>query len=535
MPSPPHRRHHATRRPRPIGDRTALAALARLSGLAVALHGCGDATLFADGVAVDPTSPSTGDASDAGDAGDASEPGVGDRGSHDALRSPRDGDPESAPDSPDDGTAGSPDDGTAGSLEDAGAAPRPDAAAPQDAALPPPPPPPPDGPPLYPADRDHSPLTPALAARMRAVAARAERVEDVFAKIGDSITVSDGFLHCFSGDNVRLDGRDELQDTLDYFRGGDAAGSSPFGRQSEAAVVGWSVQSALRGAPSPVDRELAVLNPRLAVVMFGTNDIENDNLSFYGDHMRTLVDLLLGQGVVPLLSTLPPRDDKPASDAEVPTYNTILRALAQSRGIPLIDLHRRMLSLAGHGLGGDHLHPRSAGSGACDFTAAGLQGGYNLRNLLTLEALDRARHVLAGGEAPDAAGPVCLGSGTAEDPIIVDTLPFADARDTHAAPQSALGQYPGCGSAADEGGGEFVYRLELAAQTTVRIDLVDGDGVDLDLHLVVDPHDPATCLQRHDRQLVADLAAGTWYVVADTFVAAGAPQPGEYLLAIVAE
>jgi len=38
-----------------------------------------------------------------------------------------------------------------------------------------------------------------------------------------------------------------------------------------------------------------------------------------------------------------------------------------------------------------------------------------------------------------------------------------------------------------------------------------------------------------DRQIVADLGAGTWYFVLDTYVAAGAPQPGEYLLAIVAE
>jgi hypothetical protein len=334
---------------------------------------------------------------------------------------------------------------------------------------------------------------------------------------------------------VNLGGRDALQPTLDFFRGGDAAGTSPFGRESEAAVVGWSVQSALRGAPSPVDREISAVNPRYATVMYGSNDVENDNLSFYGDHMRTLVDLLIAQGVVPILSTIPPRDDKPSSDAEVPSYNTIVRALAQSRGVPLVDLHRRMLPLPGHGLGGDHLHPRSARTGACDFTADGLQAGYNVRNLLTLEALDRTRAALADAPPPDPAPPVRLGAGTAADPIVVEALPFGDARDTHAAAQSALASYPGCGSAADEGGGEFIYRLDLAAQTTIRADVVDGDGVDIDLHLVVDPGDPGTCLQRHDRHLVADLGPGTWYFVLDTFVAAGAPQPGEYLLAIVAE
>lgn len=496
-----------------------------VASLTVGLAACGEGTLDAG----------TGAAAQSGDAGPDADPagGTDAEDTLDALRPPtrdaRAAADAGAPDALDRTTdAGGTDAG--GPETDAASGPEPDAAPPDPDAAPPP-----DGPPVYPADRDHSPIGAALAARLRRIAAAAPRAEDVFAKIGDSITVSDGYLHCFDGAAVNLDGRVALQPTLDFFRGGNAAGSSPFGRDSEAAVVGWSVQSALRGAPSPVDRELAAINPRFATVMYGTNDIENDNLSFYGDHMRTLVDLLLAQGVVPILSTLPPRDDKPSSDAEVPTYNTVVRALAQSRGVPLVDLHRRLLPLPGHGLGGDHLHPRSAPSGACDFTAAGLQAGYNVRNLLTLEALDRARAALSGDAPPDAAPPVRLGAGTAANPIVVEALPFGDARDTRAAPQADLPSYPGCGSAADEGGGEFVYRLDLAVQTTVRADVVDGDGVDIDLHLVVDPADPGTCLQRHDRHLVADLGPGTWYFVLDTFVAAGAPQPGEYLLAIVAE
>lgn len=430
---------------------------------------------------------------------------------------------------------------------DAGLPPPPgerDAAPPPDApdATPPPPPepdaaapPPPSGPLVYPSDRDHAPIDDALAAQFRAMAGATARAEDVFSKIGDSITVGTGFLHCFAGDAVRLDGRAALQATIDHFRGGDAGGSTPFDRTSLAATVGWSVQSALRGEPSPVSREIDAVNPRFAVVMFGTNDIENDNPSYYGDQMRTLVDLLLDRGVIPLLSTIPPRDDRASSDAEVPTYNTLVRALAQSRGVPLMDLHRRLMAIPGHGLAGDDLHLDSAGAGSCDFRPEGLTGGNNVRNLLTLEALDRMRRVLAGEPPPDAGGPYRTGTGTAADPVVIEALPFGDVRNTHAAPQSALPEYPGCQSQADEGGGEFVYRLDLAAPARIRADVADGDGVDVDLHLLVDPRDPGTCLQRHDRRIVADLGVGTWYFVLDTFVAAGAPQPGEYLLAIVAE
>jgi lysophospholipase L1-like esterase len=417
---------------------------------------------------------------------------------------------------------------------DAGQPPPPPDAAPvePDAA---PPPPPETGPLVYPSDRDHSPIGPALAAQFQAIAAATPRAENVFSKVGDSITVGTGFLHCFAGDGVRLDGRGDLQATIDHFRAGNAGGTTPFDRTSLAATVGWSVQSALRGAPSPVEREIDTVRPRFATVMFGTNDIENDNPSYYGDQMRTLVDLLLENGVIPLLSTIPPRDDRASSDAEVPTYNTLVRALAQSRGVPLMDLHRRLSAIPGHGLAGDNLHLDSAGSGSCDFRADGLSGGNNVRNLLTLQALDRVRRALAGEPPPDADGPGRSGSGTAADPVVIEALPFGDVRNTHQAPQSALPEYPGCGSQADEGGGEFVYRLDLAAPARVRADVADGDGVDVDLHLLVDPTDPATCVRRHDRQIVADLDAGTWYFVLDTFVAAGAPQPGEYLLAIVAE
>ena len=453
------------------------------------------------------------------------------------LRPPGDRDAETPP-QPDGAT-----------MEIDAAAPPPPPPDPADAATPPPPapdaapppPPAPVGPPVYPADRDQSPLTPALADRLRAWL-QGDSHANVFAKIGDSITVASSFLHCFDGANVDFadDPRAaQLSETVDFFRAGDAAGASPFDRESAAAVVGWSVQSALRGAPSPVDLEVNTLGPQIAVVMFGSNDIQNDNLPFYGDHMRALVDGLLARGVLPILSTVPPRDDSGTADAEVPTYNTVLRALAQSRGVPLIDLNRRLLPLPSHGLGPDHLHPRAystaAGSRPCVFTAEGLQNGYNVRNLLTIQALDRLRRVLAGEPAPDDAGPVRLGAGTAADPIQIEALPFGDVRDTRTPAQNIIAAYPGCRSAADEGGGEFVYRLDLAAPTTIRADLVDGDGVDIDLHLVVDPNDGNTCLQRHDREIVADLAPGTWYLVADTYVAAGAPQPGEFLLAIVAQ
>jgi hypothetical protein len=54
--------------------------------------------------------------------------------------------------------------------------------------------------------------------------------------------------------------------------------------------------------------------------------------------MATIVDRLLAEGIIPILSTIPPRDDSASADRMVPRYNAVVRAIAQTRGVPLVDL-----------------------------------------------------------------------------------------------------------------------------------------------------------------------------------------------------
>jgi hypothetical protein len=394
---------------------------------------------------------------------------------------------------------------------------------------------PPEGPAAYTADRLVSPLTPFAVARLRAaMGADATLNDDVFAKVGASSTVSTSFLHCFAGDGVDLAGRDELSETIDYFSAGDAAGTSPWRRESGAAVVGWSARNVLANSPSALDLELDLLRPRFAVVMYGTNDIQRrDPDGYYGDLM-TLNRQLLGRGVLPVFSSIMPRDDDPAADQVVPTYNAIVRGVAQHFQVPFVDLHQPLLSLPDHGLGPDQLHCSAYRGGACVFTEAGLQHGYNWRNLLTIQALDRlVRHVLGDAEAPDPPRPLRVFAGTAADPVPIAALPFTDARDTRDSGPSALDTYPGCAAAQDESGPEVVYRLDLAAPTTVQAFVADEGDVDVDLHLLGDAADAGTCLQRDHRSVTASLDAGTWYFVVDSFVSRGAgPRSGAYLFVL---
>ncbi len=403
----------------------------------------------------------------------------------------------------------------------------PDAGAAPDAA------PPVATPEVYPTDRTLSPITPFVAANLRAIAqAGAGQNDAVFIKVGASATVSSQFLHCFAGDAIDLDGRDALQATIDFFT------AEAWDRDSLAATVGWSAGAALSGDPSPLDDELAAMTPRFAVIMFGTNDIQLGNIHRYGENLLDIADQLIAAGVVPLFTTIMPRDDSADADLEVPRYNAVVRAVAQARQVPLIDYERELRPLPDHGIGGDGIHPTSVGGG-CDLTAAGLAGGYNIRNLITLQTLDRMRAVvLDGGDAPDAPASSVAGAGTSTDPIVVDVtaLPFVDARDTATSPMSAISVYEGCAATQDESGPEYIYRVEVAEQVTVRALVIDRGDTDIDLHLLTGEPTAGACVDRNDRTLVATLAPGTHYFSLDTFVPSGQPAAtGEYLFVLVAE
>jgi hypothetical protein len=239
---------------------------------------------------------------------------------------------------------------------------------------------------------------------------------------------------------------------------------------------------------------------------------------------------------VPVLSSIPPRDDDAGVDALVPLHNTIARGIAEARQIPFMDFHGALLPLAGHGLGPDGVHPNVAPGGGCSLTADGVAYGYNVRNLLALEGLDRALRAV-GGEAPDTRSELAplAGTGTAGDPIAIDGLPFTHAADTSASAQRELDVYDGCAAGADESGPEIIYRLELAAPTTVHLVVIDDDAIDVDLHLLRGEATTAACVERNDREIRRALEAGTWFIAVDSYVAAGAEQAGAYFLAAVAE
>lgn len=140
---------------------------------------------------------------------------------------------------------------------------------------------------------------------------------------------------------------------------------------------------------------------------------------------------------------------------------------------------------------------------------------------------------LAGmGGAGGAAGAPLL--GTREHPIPITSFPFVDENNTAMSQERYLARYS-CAEMTSEGGPEVYYVITAPGPGLLqaRIDDMPGDMVDVDLHLL-GSLDGGDCLARGDVTASTTLpAAGTYYLVADTWVdGSGMELPGHYRLEV---
>jgi GDSL-like lipase/acylhydrolase family protein len=264
-------------------------------------------------------------------------------------------------------------------------------------------------------------LGPAVAGHLETVAGRGKRLGNhpgVFAKIGDSITASPSFLQALACRTPRLGTWFGLRGTLEFFgqtavpAGSEEALceiSNSYSRLGVAAVGGWRTADALlpreslpecQGLPA-ASCELRLLRPAVALIMFGTNDLEDFTAVQFRRDLARLARLVSGAGTIPVVSTIPPRARWPFS-RRVARFNAEIAALAENRALPLWNFWREMVGpgVPDEGLSEDGVHPSvlCPPCTAIDFRPAGLRGGYALRNLGALRVLDRLRRRVPLGD-----------------------------------------------------------------------------------------------------------------------------------------
>lgn len=255
---------------------------------------------------------------------------------------------------------------------------------------------------------DAETASPAWVDAMREVHARFEGEKGSLALFGDSITVSLAFWAPLEGEpkglsedlrqDLRIAKARLLPETWRGQRGSD------FGNEGGMTV---------RWAHENVDAWLKKLNPEVAVILFGTNDLTSLDVEEYRTKLREVVERCLGNGTVVLLTTIPPRhglEEKSAAFAQ------IARDVAKELRVPLIDyaaaIHeRRPDDWDGAAetfadpkadvydvptlLARDGVHPSSP-SGFRTYSEDDLnRNGFSLRSALTLKAYaDVVRGVL---------------------------------------------------------------------------------------------------------------------------------------------
>lgn len=266
-------------------------------------------------------------------------------------------------------------------------------------------------------------LAPNLSSHLEKIARRGARLGNhpgVVAKIGDSISASPSFLQALACRAPRLGEWSELRGTLGFFgrtavpRGSEEAQcpvSNSYSRLGVAAVGGWRAADALlpresfpecQGVPA-VSCELQLLRPSVALIMFGTNDLEDFTAARFRLDLARVARLASNAGTIPVLSTIPPRARWPLSQ-RVERFNAEIAGLAENRVLPLWNYWRQMAGPRAPlgGLSRDGVHPSvlCPPCTAIDFRPVGLQQGYARRNLGALRVLDRLRRQVPLEEGP---------------------------------------------------------------------------------------------------------------------------------------
>jgi hypothetical protein len=142
-------------------------------------------------------------------------------------------------------------------------------------------------------------------------------------------------------------------------------------------------------------------NPEVAVIMFGSNDATQLSVEAYTQTTRELLEALLANGTIPIITTPPPRADHMG---RILIFANTIRKLADELHIPLIDyqneiFERRPFDWNGARFAGDPVdnyevpalismdgvHPSNQQRYVNDFSERALSNnGFTLRNYLTL-------------------------------------------------------------------------------------------------------------------------------------------------------
>ena len=219
-----------------------------------------------------------------------------------------------------------------------------------------------------------------------------------FIRVGDSNSVGGAFLCNFQYGRYELGEFAYLQPTIDVYRStislcsADVSTRNGFSSYTLLDPL-WTDVNRCDVDESPLECAIRRGNPAVAVIYLGLNDMSSLRPAQFEDAMNRLIDTLISNGVIPVLNTFPISDLVVNYD---PAFNAIIRSLAATRSVPLIDLEAAARALPNNGTGPDGYHLSCEVCDFTDLTQDQYVYGRALRDLLTLQMLDALRRNVLG-------------------------------------------------------------------------------------------------------------------------------------------
>jgi len=223
-----------------------------------------------------------------------------------------------------------------------------------------------------------------------------------FIQIGDSNSASQAYLGLLGQGNYTLGSFGYLQPTIEFFASG---GINSFKEKQQTAQSGNLTTTIIdpifadpRFCPgtAPLDCEINRTNPSIAIIYLGAADRQTIDHETYYNAMRTIVDRLVANNVLPILTLMPTKPHPQRPELKGMEFNMIMLEIARQYDIPVINMWAAVRNLPENGMQNDLLHFTYSGSAYLNFAGDENQWGYtrwNLEVLKTLYALRQAAGV----------------------------------------------------------------------------------------------------------------------------------------------
>jgi hypothetical protein len=250
---------------------------------------------------------------------------------------------------------------------------------------------------------------------MRTAHTRFRGVPGTFAQIGDSITFSAAYWSPLASAPKHMSPDVNASYRLVKAR------LKPEALRQKGPAFGNQGSMTIEWARTNIAEWLSTMNPEVAVLMFGSNDVgQSVTVEQYESATREVVKACLANGTVVLLTTAPPQSARLETCL---SFAGAIRRVAADLGVPLVDYGQEILARRPFDWDGaspafkndpagvydvltlickDGVHPSNPQAFFNDFSEAGLaSNGYGLRNYLTMIAYaDVIREVLTAPSRP---------------------------------------------------------------------------------------------------------------------------------------